>query len=104
MALSIVEGWTDRISYQLYADGAAPNLTGMSAVLLLYTNSKGAFPYSGTSGILSASSGTVYFDPAISDLLANNSPYFVRWRVTDGSGKVSYFPNSEAEEWTVRKP
>jgi len=104
MSLSVVEGWTERIKYTLTADGATVNLTGMSVTLLLYDVTKTLFSYSGTSGVDTASSGIVYFDPAATDLLDANAPYYARWKVTDGAGKVSFFPNSFAEQWTVRKP
>jgi len=105
MALELTEGWTERISYQLGADGSAPNLTGMIVTLVLYRNGDYTiFPFLGTSGILTAATGIVYFDPAETDLVAANSPYSGRWKVTDGAGKISYFPNGTPEQWIVRKP
>ena len=104
MAQILVEGWTERITYQLGADGAAPNLTGMTCVLLLYDKNRALKTYAGASGIETAATGIVYFDPTAADLVASQSPYSIRWKVTDGSGKVSYFPNADAAVWYVRKP
>lgn len=100
----MVEGWTERVKYTLTADGVAVNLTGMTVTLLLYDKDKIPFAYGGSSGIVTAASGIVYFDPLASDLLDANAPYYARWKVVDGAGKVSFFPNSFAERWTVRQP
>lgn len=106
MSLDLVEGWTERILYALGADGATQDLTGMTAELELYTRSGAPITLGGTSGVLGGSEtqGKVYFDPGANDLVNANSPYSVRWKVTDGAGKVAFFPNAAAERWNVRKP
>lgn len=104
MAEEFVEGWTERINYTIYADGTAVNLDTMSATLLLYDKRGNQVSYAGTSGIETAASGLLYFDPSANDLLYSKSPYKVRWKVTDNSGQIAYFPNSGAEVWRVRKP
>ncbi len=103
----LVEGWTERIVETLTTDGVAQNLTGLTVTMLLYDNTDTKITYGGTSGIVSAAAGTVYFDPASTDLLASKSPYSVRWKVTDGSGKVAYWPAGQSDapvKWNVDKP
>ena len=106
---TLVQGWTERIRTQLFADGAAFDLTGYSTSpasveMLLYNRSKLLVTPTGISGIDTASAGIVYFDPASDDLLAAMSPYYVRWKVTDSFGKMVFFPNGNPEVWNVQQP
>jgi len=100
----VVEGWTERIRCQLVADGSAQNLTGMTVALQAYSRTGTALTLTGTAGIVTAADGEVYFDPAAADLKATNSPMLVRWKVTDGSGKIAYFPSKGPDQWVVRLP
>lgn len=103
----LVEGWTERIVETLTTDGAAQNLSGVTVTLMLYDNTDTQIAYGGTAGIDTAADGKVYFDPAAGDLLASKSPYSVRWKVTDGSGKVAYWPAGQSDapvKWNVDKP
>lgn len=103
----LVEGWTERIVEQLTSDGAVQDLTGLTVALQLYDNTDTAVSYAGSSGTVSAASGTVFFDPAAGDLVASKSPYRVRWKVVDGAGKVAYWPagqNDAPVKWNVDKP
>lgn len=101
MACNLVEGWTERIIYQLFADGVAHSLAGGAVVLQLRTRTGAAVTFAGTADILDAATGKVYFDPASTDLVAANSPYLVRWKFTDSASKVSFFPNAENYEYWV---
>lgn len=89
--LHLVEGWTERIVYTIFADSSEVVLTGMTVTLLLYKSSAMTTPfaYAGVSGIETAAVGTVYFDPASTDLVQGR--YFARWKVTDAAGKVAFF-------------
>lgn len=99
----VVEGWTERIRQQLFADGVAQNLTGATVALVAYSRTGTLLTLSGTAGVETAATGIVYFDPASTDLKASNSPLLVRWRVTIG-GKVAYFPSHAPDQWIVRLP
>ena len=106
---TLVQGWTERIRTQLFADGAPFDLTGYdeppaSVEMLLYNCAKVLVTPSGTSGIDTPATGIVYFDPAPDDLLASMSPYSVRWQVTDSAGKIAFFPNGRPDVWTVQLP
>jgi hypothetical protein len=104
MAIDLVEGWTERIVYQLSADGVNQALTGAGVEMLLYDKHNRPVAYSGTAGISDVALGKVYFDPTAADLVNSLSPYEVRWKVTDLSGKIAFFPNGNIELWNVRKP
>lgn len=110
MALDLVEGWTARIDYQLSGTDkttgitGAVNLAGMTVVLDLNDRSGVHISPTGASGISDATTGKVYFDPAVGDLLHSKAPYQVRWKVTDSGGKDSFFPQGSTEIWNVRKP
>lgn len=104
MTLDLVEGWTERITYQLTADGATQVLSGMTVALDIFDRRNVQVAVTGASGIVDAATGKVYFDPNPADLVSSKSPYYVRWKVTDGSGKVAFFPNAAVTVWNVRKP
>jgi len=96
-------GWTERIKYDLAHDGEALVLTGLTIGLRVYDCNGNPVTFAGTVGIANATEGTAYFDPAPTDLKSSESPYSVTWSVTDGAGKVAFFPREEDLKWTVRR-
>ncbi len=98
------EAWTERIVYKLTHDGVVLNLTGLTVSLVGQDRNGDTVAFTGTTGVVTAAAGTVYFDAAASDLIASHSPYRLRWKVTDGSGKSAYFPRSGPIVWDVQKP
>lgn len=97
----IVEGWTSRISLQLYEDGVALNGTGLTVSALDIVGSDGTVVTTTSDfGWITASAGTVYYDPDATDFVAAKSPYSVRVQLTDGSGKVAWHPNGKPD--TIR--
>jgi len=103
MAIDIVSGWTEDVDYILKVDGVALDLTNMTVAIVARKPSGSEITLTGTLTITDAANGVVRFSPAVADIaLATTSSYHVRWKVTDSGGKISYFPNAEAEEWTVR--
>lgn len=107
MAITLVEGWTERIQYRLTNDGTAVNITGATVQIVAFTKDSVEVKFQGTAGIVTAASGIVYFDPASNDLQSEQSPYSIRWKVTDVTGKVSFFPGgafpSKPEKWHVER-
>ena len=97
-------GWTERIIYQLSHDGTTFDITGMTIALVGSTLSGVPLAFSGTVGILDGPTSQVYFDPAPTDLSAVNSPYALRWSVTDTFGKVAWFPRSGPLNWVIQIP
>lgn len=103
MALELVEGWTQRIRYQLLADDDPVDLTGCTVEVVASDKSDAAVTFSGSAGVATAATGIVYFDPASTDLKESKQPYRMRWKVTDGSGKVAFYPRKDRETWKVVK-
>lgn len=104
---NLVEGETKPVDVTLF-DGEGTSRTatdgsGLSVTMDLRDRNGSVVPFAGKVDWLVAASGTVRYSPAAEDLKAERSPYHVRFKVTDGSGKVAPYPNGEADVWTVRK-
>lgn len=102
------EGWTERIKYNLTKkdeDGTESilDLSGLTVALVAFDKNRNAVTFSGTVGVDDAEAGTVYFDPAASDLAVSSSPYSVTWRITDGVGKQAFFPREDDLIWHVKR-
>ena len=76
----------------------------MTVALVAHSRTGALITLTGSAGIETAATGSVYFDAAASDLKAADSPLLIRWKVTDGSGKIAYFPSRAPEEWIVNYP
>jgi hypothetical protein len=99
--LTLVEGWTGPIDEILQKAGVAENLTGMTVALLLQKASGAAVDTAGDVTIMDAPAGKVRYSPDPTDLLAAETPHVARWQVTDGAGKVVFFPSEAGEVWTI---
>ncbi len=104
---TIVEGETvERGPFTLKSNDLPFNLTDYTVELVIRPF-RGT-DYSDTDGevrVVADTSGTVYFTPDASDFLARESPYSIRWKVTDSLSTVVYFPNSELPDTiAVGKP
>jgi hypothetical protein len=100
----VVEGWTGRLTFQLYDDGAALNGTGLTVTALdLVGNDGVAVTTTADFGWLVQASGTVYYDPDAADLTAARSPYKVRYQITDGSGAIVWYPNGAPDTIAVHR-
>ncbi len=98
----IVEGWTGRLTFQLQTNGANLDGTGLTVSALdIVGNDNTVVDTTSDFGWETQASGTVYYDPDASDFVAAKSPYKVRYQVTDGGGKVVWFPNGKADQITV---
>ena len=97
--VSIVEGWTGALPFELRADDVAVNLTGMTVSIVL-RDSDGMLIKDSTAGVTvtSATGGQITYAPATSSgdlFVATRTPYRLRFRVTDAGAKTVYFPNDE---------
>lgn len=99
--IELTEGWTGDIDMQLQTSSGPVNLTGSSVVLLLRDIRSTLIPTSSDLTIFSATDGKVRYNPDSGDLAAARSPYKSKFKVTDGSGKVVYFPSGRPDEWLV---
>jgi hypothetical protein len=102
----VIEGWTGPLDFQLKADGAVPagTLAGMTVTLVLVDANGAAVDMTGKIAVTDAANWKVRYNPAGPDLVFAKGPYLARWKVTDGAGKVVFFPNDEADVWQVFKP
>lgn len=105
MSLDIRQAWTERIRYALTINnGTVIDLTGMTIGLVGKDRYSTDLVFAGTVGSDDPTEGIVYLDPAVTDLLAANSPYRVRWSVTDSDGKTAYFPREDPLIWKIELP
>lgn len=100
----IVEGWTGNLDFQLKSDGAVVNLTGMTVELILTDKDGAAITTAGNITVFDAANGKVRYIPDAADLDDAKSPYTARWKVTDGAGKIVFFPNGVSDVYLVRRP
>ena len=101
MQSDFVEGWTQRILVKLGVD-----LTRADSVSLELCPKGSPIPLALSAaqcGIADAARSTVFYDPAVGDLVAARSPYSVRWKLTQ-NGVATYYPVSFTMSWVVRKP
>ena len=105
MSQELVEGWTDPITDQLLLDGVATeSLAGHTVECLLWDRTGAAKSSMGTSSILTAATRIVKFVPGAGKLLASESPYSQRWKITRPTGELYFHPNASATKWHVKKP
>ena len=100
--LKLVEGWTGAIDDVLTSNGVAIDLTGLTVELVLQKADGALVTTAGNVTIVIPASGLVRYSPDAGDLLATETPHVARWKVTDGAGKVSFFPSDPGEVWTVQ--
>ena len=102
MTTFLVEGWTERIRHQLKSDNVVVDLTDADVELLVRDHDDVDVALGGTSGIDTALEGIAFYDPTGSEFQASGSPYTMRYKVTDQSGAVSFFPNGDPGVIKVR--
>jgi hypothetical protein len=109
MGISLVTGWTEDIDYVLKTRAVdetvatAVDVSGMDVAIQARDQHGNIIPLNGELTVTDAANGKVRFVPAAADInRATASTYYVRWKVTDGGGNISYFPHEGAEEWTIR--
>lgn len=99
--VSIVEGWTGALPFTLKADGTPIDLTGLTVRIVL-KNASGTIVKNTTAGITVTAStvGQLEYAPASSSgdlFLASQTPYRIRFSVTDATPRTVYFPNDEED-------
>lgn len=97
--MSIVEGWTGALPFTLNADGEPFDLTGLTVEIIL-KSADGTYVQQDATGVsvTASTAGEVQYEPtSTGTFLAAQTPYRVRFRVTDALSKVAYFPNDEEE-------
>jgi len=103
MAEEFTEGWTAPIHYQLLRNDASFNAAGMQVDLEAYDREFNPITLTGITDWLDEATSTVEFLPAAGDLQIVNSLMHTRFKVTDGTGKISHFPRGLWEDWVIRR-
>ena len=98
----LVEGQTAPVDAQLTNRSVVPDLTGSTPELVLKGSDGSTVTTSGKVAWIDATQAQIRFSPSAGDLLAAKSPYAARWKVTDGGGKIAYWPDDEPDRWVVR--
>lgn len=98
---TITEKHTAPLGFQLLEGGSPLPLTGVTVAILI-TDNRGTVISTGNVTITDAANGKVAWTPGgTADLVAANSPYQVRWKLTDGSGKIKYVPSGLRDVWEI---
>jgi hypothetical protein len=98
----VVEGTTGRITFQLQNDGVNVDGSGITVSALdIVAADNTVIDTTGDFGWDVQASGIAYYDPDPSDFRAANSPYRVRFQLTDGSGKVVWYSNGKPDQIIV---
>jgi len=84
------------------ADGSALSMAGMTVAFIVHDDEGTAVTIAGVATIENAAAWLVKFSPNANDFVSGR--YRARYKVTDGTGKIGYFPSSEWEPLTVREP
>ena len=107
----VVEGQTEEIVHQLLNDGEPMLIQGMTVELVLEQKDGTSIDTTGKVDNLDDASepnrGMVKYSPDAADFVKAGSDYYWRWQITDGSGKISFWPNDAAARlkvWAVAKP
>jgi hypothetical protein len=95
------EGWTAPIEHTLEHDGATFNASGITPSLTLKDKDGNAITFTGTVTWADSSVSRIRYSPAAGDLVASKSPYKLHWKVTDGSGKIAFYPQGAPIMLTV---
>jgi hypothetical protein len=81
-------------------DGSALTMSGMSCELVVSDYSGNALAIGGTVTVEISATWLVKISPVATDLIAGN--WRCRIKVTDGAGKIAYFPSQGHEQLVVR--
>lgn len=95
----VVEGWTGALPFTLKTDGTPVDLTGLTVSIYLKDNRSSVIQSSTSSVAVTDSTGGVvtYTPQSTSELLANRTPYKIRFKVEDSTGGIVYFPNIDED-------
>lgn len=106
MSQELTEGWTGPIDEQLLRDGSPYDITTMTVALILKTKSGALVSTTSTAEvtIFDSTAGIVRYLPTTADLKASLSPYSAKWKVTDSTGRIVFFPSGRPSRWDVYEP
>ncbi len=102
MVLSIVNGWTGDLDFQLKSNNVAVDLSGVTITVVIYDNNGVTITPGGTVTIFDAVNGKVRYIPVVADFNLVGSPYSLRFKAVS-AGKVNFFPSGPALQTIVRR-
>lgn len=99
---SVVAGWSSPIDFTLLSKGATPSgtTTGFSVVLVMRDLQGNTWDASGDCAFTNTTSWIVRWTPDTADLVPG--VYRIRFKVTDASSGIAYFPSDEPDVLVVR--
>lgn len=98
----IVEGSSNDLEFQLLEAGAPISLSGLIVTLLLEDRTGTTVSSPGTVTVTDAATGKVKLTPTNSSVfVAADGPYYARWKLVDGTGKISFVPTSNRDVWNI---
>ena len=101
---SIPADSTEPETFTAYADDVAVDMTGLTPALDVVDKDYAAVALTGAVAWSDAANAEWSYTPD-GQLVPANSPYWVRLKVTDGTGAVLVFPNGgEADRWDIEFP
>lgn len=106
--INVVAGQTAPIYHYLKIDGATPtnadgsplSMAGMQVVLVVHDQTGVAKAIAGVATIEDPDAWLVKFSPDAADFVEGR--WRARYKVTDGTGKIGYFPSGSWEDLIVR--
>lgn len=98
----ITEGWTSPLDFQLQLNGAVFDATGMTVQAVIADKDRA--PVTIATAWQAITTSVVRLSPGATDFKAANAPYSVHFKVTDGAGKVAFFPQGIAAHIAVYQP
>lgn len=99
--IAITHGRTAPIPYTLTIDGAPAPLVGVTVELVGTDKDGVGLGLAGSVVVTNPDLGEVEFQPAAGDIDESRQPYWVHFKVTDGAGKISFFPEGPPEKWRI---
>jgi hypothetical protein len=102
MGVTVTDGTTTPLRFQLLDDGVPIDLSGMTVTLLLQDRLGTVVSTAGMVTVITATTGRVDFTPSSASFFTvANSPYHARFKLVDASGNISFVPNSVRDRWIV---
>ena len=103
VAARVIEGQTARVLFQLTEDGSPFDGTGFTVSAMFITGADGvAVTTTAKFGWDTQATAIVYFDPGATDFDDAKQPYRLRVKLTDGGGKIRFYPDGASAEIMVR--
>lgn len=92
----VVAGWTGGLSFTLKSDAVAVDLSGCTVTASMFDCNGTAIDTTSDVTVTGTTSGQVTYTPDAADFTTANQPYRIRFKVIDGTGAITYYPNADA--------